>query len=252
MNNPARKAFSLEGKTILVTGASSGLGQQIAISCAQRGARLIVTGRDAARLQAVYEQLVGDGHTQVLADLTSVEDRDRLVAASPSINGVVLSVGGQMLSPIRQLKEELMTAMYRVHFLAPVMLTQRLLQANSIAPQGSIIFMLSTSAHIGTRGVGPYASMKSGLLGIIRCLAIEQSKRKVRVNGISPSTVPTPLWGYWGEDNEESELLSKERARHPLGLGTPQDVANGAVYLLSDASRWVTGTSLVMDGGSVI
>jgi len=244
--NPAQQAFSLQGKTILVTGASSGLGREIALACAQRGARLIITGRDAARLQATHDQLAGEGHVQVPADLTSADDRERLAATRPSVDGVVLCIGRQMLSPIRQLKEELMTAMYRMHFLAPVMLMQRLLQSNSIAQQGSVVFMLSTAAHIGTRGVGPYSAMKSGLLGIIRCLAIEQAKRKIRVNGISPSAIPTSIWG------EEQGLLDDQRARHPLGLGTPQDVANGAVYLLSDASRWVTGTSLVMDGGAVI
>ena len=248
--NPAQKAFSLADKTVLVTGASSGLGRQIAIACAQRGARLIITGRDAARLQETHDQLTGEGHVQVVADLTSVEQRELLVKASPNIDGLVLCFGGQMLSPIRQLKEELMTAMYNIHFLAPVMLTQRLLQNNSIARQGSIVFMLSTAAHIGTRGVGPYSAMKSGLLGIIRCLALELAPRKVRVNGISPSVVPTPQ--LWGEDNGQNEPLNKERARHPLGLGTPQDVANGTAYLLCDASRWVTGTSLVMDGGAVI
>lgn len=246
MSNPAHKAFSLEGKTILVTGASSGLGRQIAIACAQRGARLVITGRDAVRLQETHDQLAGAGHVQVTADLTSAEDRERLVQASGNIDGLVLCFGGQMLSPIRQLKEELMTAMFQMHFLAPVMLVQRLLQGNSIAQQGSIVFMLSTAAHIGTRGVGPYSAMKSGLLGIIRCLAVEQAKRRIRVNGISPSAIPTSIWG------EEQGLLDDQRARHPLGLGTPQDVANGAVYLLSDASRWVTGTSLVMDGGAVL
>lgn len=246
MSNPAQTAFSLQGKTILVTGASSGLGRQIAIACAQRGARLVITGRDAARLQETSDQLVGEGHAQVTADLTSAEDRERLAQASKNIDGLVLCIGGQMLSPIRQLQEELMTAMYRVHFLAPVMLVQRLLQKNSIAQQGSIVFMLSTAAHIGTRGVGPYSAMKSGLLGIIRCLVMEQAKRKIRVNGISPSAIPTSIWG------EEQGLLDVQRARHPLGLGTPEDVANGAVYLLSDASRWVTGTTLVMDGGAVL
>lgn len=246
MSNPAHEAFSLAGKTILVTGASSGLGRQIAITCAQRGARLVVTGRDAARLQETHDQLAGEGHAQVTADLTSAEDRERLVGVAASIDGLVLCFGRQMLSPIRQLKGELMTAMYEMHFLAPVMLVQRLLQANAIAQQGSILFMLSTAAHIGTRGVGPYSAMKSGLLGIIRCLAIEQAKRRIRVNGISPSAIPTSIWG------EEQGLLDEQRARHPLGLGTPQDVANGAVYLLADASRWVTGTSLVMDGGAVL
>jgi NAD(P)-dependent dehydrogenase (short-subunit alcohol dehydrogenase family) len=246
MSNAARKAFSLVGKTILVTGASSGLGRQIAISCAQRGARLVLTGRDAARLRETHEQLVGAGHLEVTADIISAEDRERLVQVSGSIDGLVLCIGRQMLSPIRQLKEDLMTAMFHMHFLGPVMLVQRLLQGNAIAQQGSILFMLSTAAHIGTRGVGPYSAMKSGLLGIIRCLAMEQSKRKIRVNGISPSAIPTSIWG------EEQGLLDDQRARHPLGLGTPQDVANGAVYLLADASRWVTGITLVMDGGAVL
>ena len=137
-----------------------------------------------------------------------------------------------------------MTQMYNVNFLAPVMLTQRLLQANAIEPQGSIVFLLSTAAHIGTRGVGPYSAMKAGLIGIIKCLALEQAKRKIRVNGISPSAVVTPMW--------DASHLQAQQARHPLGLGTTHDVAHAAIYLLSDASRWVTGTSLVMDGGSIL
>ena len=249
MSNSAEKAFSLAGKTVLVTGASSGLGRQIAISCAQRGAKLIITGRDSVRLQQTHEALAGDSHAAVIADLTDSTDRDRLVKEAEKIDGLVLCIGGQMLSPIRQLKEELMTAMFSTHFLAPVMLTQRLLQANSISPKASIIFMLSTSAHIGTRGVGPYSAMKSGLLGIIRCLALEQAKHGIRVNGISPSAVVTPIWG---EDGSENDWLKQQKDRHPLGLGMPEDVANGAMYLLSDASRWVTGTTLVMDGGAVI
>lgn len=239
------QAFSLEGKTILVTGASSGLGRQIAINCAQRGARLIITGRDAGRLKETGDQLAGKGHEQVLADLTVETDRDRLLQVSSSLDGLVLCLGGQILSPIRQLREDVMTEIYRTHFLAPVMLVQRLLWGKSVNAQGSIVFMLSTAAHVGTPGVGPYSAMKSGLLGIIRCLAIEQAKRKIRVNGISPSAIPTSIW-------KEGEHLNAQRARHPLGLGTPDDVANGAVYLLSDASRWVTGTSLVMDGGAVL
>lgn len=250
MTNAAQRAFSLQGKTILVTGASSGLGQQIAITCSRRGARLVITGRDATRLRETMDQLDGHGHAQVIADLASPEHRERVALACGNVDGLVLCIGGQMLSPIRQLREELMNAMYQTHFLAPVMLVQRLLQIGSIAKQGSIVFMLSTSAHIGTRGVGPYSAMKSALLGIIRCLAIEVAPRKVRVNGISPSAVPTPQ--LWGEDNEENAPLMKERARHPLGLGTPHDVANAAVYMLSDASRWVTGTTLVMDGGAVL
>lgn len=246
VHNPTAAAFALHGKTILVTGASSGIGRQIAITCAQRGARVIATGRDNARLQQTIDQLKGQGHVQIIADLTKATDRDRLCAVvNTPIHGLVHCAGQQRICPLRQLTEDIMTQMYNVNFLAPVMLTQKLLHANSIAQQGSIIFMLSTAAHSGTRGVGPYSAMKSGLLGIIRCLALEQAKRKVRVNGISPSTVPTAMWGT------EHDMIEAEKTRHPLGLGTPEDVANAAVYLLADASRWVTGTSLIMNGGAM-
>lgn len=244
MTHTALKAFSLQGKTILVTGASSKVGRHIAIRCAQRGARMVITGRNAARLQETYAQLPGDAHIQILADLTQASDRDRIVQAAPCVNGLVHCASLQKHSSISQLTEQLMTDTYSVNFLAPVMLTQQLLQADAIAEKGSIVFMLSTSAHIGTCAMGPYSAMKSGLIGIIKCLALEQAKRKIRVNGISPSTIAIPM-----QDTPQQPLLENQEARHPLGLGTLDDVANGSIYMLSDASRWVTGTCLIMDGG---
>lgn len=248
MNNKTLNAFSLQNKVILVTGASSGLGRQIAISCAEQGARVIISGRNAFRLQSTFDQLPGTGHLQFIAEQTNAEERKALSRFTPQLNGVVHCMGKQMLSPIRQLSEMLMTQMYQVNFLAPVMLTQNLLHDKKIEAGGSIIFMLSTSAHIGTVAVGPYAAMKSALLGIIRCLALEQGKHRIRVNGLSPSVVPTPMWG----DDPQSDALTIQRNRHPLGLGTPEDVANASIFLLSNASRWVTGTSLIMDGGVVL
>lgn len=244
MKNTASDAFLLERKTILVTGASSGLGQQIAISCAERGARIVLTGRNTARLNATLGQLSGKGHTVVEADFTVAKERERLVAACGTLDGVVNCAGIQKLCPIRQLTEQAMTDMYITNFLAPVMLTQGLLYAKTLSSQASIVFMLSTAAHLGTRGLGPYSSMKAGLIGIIKCLALEQAKYRIRVNGISPSAVATPMW--------DVAHLAAQKARHPLGLGEPKDVANAAVFLLSDASRWITGTSLVMDGGSTL
>ncbi len=243
MINSVSSAFSLQGKTILITGASSGLGRQSAITCAQRGAHLIISGRNTVRLQETYDQLPGEGHMLFTADLTQAADRDRLSQTAIHIDGLLHCAGKQKLCPIRQLSEQIMTEVYTANFLAPVMLTQRLLQSSSIAPGGSIVFLLSTAAHIGTVGVGPYSSMKAGLIGIIKCLALEVAKRKIRVNGISPSAVATPIW--------DASHLEDQKSRHPLGLGIPEDVANAAVFFLSDASRWITGTSLVMDGGAV-
>lgn len=233
--------FSLAGKSVLVTGASSGLGRQIAISCSRMGARLVVTGRDGARLAQTFGALEGAGHVQFLADLRETGQVHALVDAAGIVDGVVHSVGLQRLAPIKMVSEKLLMDLIGTNFVGPVMLTQRLLYRNALADGGSIVFLSSSAAHIGTPGVGPYSGMKAALHGLTRCLALEQAKRRVRVNCISPSAVETPLW--------DKDHLETQRARHPLGLGTPDDVANAAIYLLSNASRWVTGTTLVMDGG---
>lgn len=236
--------FSLAGKTVLVTGASSGLGRQIAISCSRMGARLIVSGRDTDRLAATYAELEGAGHLQVRADLTSAADIHALVEAAKAVDGVVHSAGVQRHMPIRLLSEQVLRAVMDTNFIAPVMLTQRLLYRNALSAGGSIVFLSSSAAHTGTPGIGPYAASKAALHGLMRCLALEQAKRRVRVNCILPSAVETPMW--------DRDQLEAQRARHPLGLGTPDDVANATIYLLSDASRWVTGSDLVMDGGVIL
>ena len=233
--------FSLAGKVVLVTGASSGLGRQIAISCSRMGARVVATGRDTARLAETLGALEGDGHTSFVADLRESAQIHALVDAAGTVDGVVHSVGLQRLAPIKMVSEKLLNDIIGTNFVGPVMLTQRLLYKNALADGGSIVFLSSTAAHVGTPGVGPYSSMKAALHGLTRCLALEQAKRRVRVNCISPSAVETPLW--------DKDHLESQRARHPLGLGTPDDVANATIYLLSNASRWVTGTTLVMDGG---
>ena len=237
MKNP----FSLIGKAVLVTGASSGLGRQIAISSSRMGARIIATGRDVDRLAETIKRLEGDGHMQVVADLRESSQIHALVAVAGKVDGVVHCVGMQRLAPVKLISEKLLADIIGTNFVGPVMLTQRLLYRDAIADGGSIVFLSSTAAHIGTPGVGPYSSMKAALHGLTRCLALEQAKKRIRVNCISPSAVETPLW--------DAQHLEAQRARHPLGLGTPDDVANAAIYLLSNASRWVTGTNLMMDGG---
>lgn len=236
------RAFSLAGKTVLVTGASSGLGQQIAISCSRMGAQLVITGRNEARLQATFAELDGAGHLPVCADLTVATELDALVAGMPALHGVVHAAGVQRLSPVKMLSEKLLREVLDINFVAPVMLTQRLLYRSTLVAGSSIVFITSISAIAGTAGVGPYAASKAALHGMMRCLALEQAKRRMRVNCLVPSAVETPLW---------DDRLLAQAARHPLGVGTPGDVANATIYLLADASRWITGTELVMDGGAV-
>lgn len=238
--------FSLDGKRILVTGASSGLGRAIAIACSQRGATIVATGRDEARLQETITALDGSGHIAVHADLVFVADRERLALAVDTVDGVVHSAGISRLSPIRMATERHVQEIWQINYEAPVLLTQRLLAKSQIANDGSIVFLSSIAAYIGVPAVGVYSGTKAALIATMRCLAMEVAKRRIRVNALAPALVDTPLLAATGS---VVGSLEAQRAAYPLGFGEPDDIANAAIYFLSPASRWVTGTTLIMDGG---
>lgn len=241
--------FSLDGKRILVTGASSGLGRAIAIACSQRGATIIATGRDETRLHETIAALDGSGHVGFHADLISVADREQLALATGIVNGVVHSAGISRLSPIRMATERHVQEIWQINYEAPVLLTQRLLAKSQIANDGSVVFLSSIAAYIGVPAVGVYSGTKAALIATMRCLAMEVAKRRIRVNALAPALVNTPLLAA---TSSVVGTLETQRAAYPLGFGEPSDVANAAIFFLSSASRWITGTSLVMDGGLTI
>ena len=241
--------FSLDGKRILVTGASSGLGRAIAVACSQRGATIVATGRDEIRLQETIAALDGRGHVGVHAELISAADREQLALAAGIVDGVVHSAGISRLSPIRMATERHVLEIWRINYEAPVLLTQRLLAKSQIANDGSIVFLSSIAAYIGVPAVGVYSGTKAALIATMRCLAMEVAKRRIRVNALAPALVNTPLLVATGS---VVGSLETQRAAYPLGFGEPSDVANAAIFFLSSASRWITGTTLVMDGGLTI
>ncbi|TXD42437.1 SDR family oxidoreductase [Xanthomonas campestris] len=254
MNDQSRfNPFSLVGKRLLVTGASSGLGRTIALSCARMGAELVVTGRNTARLTGTLDELSAISevsHQAVNADLTVADERNALVSSlSAPLHGVVHSAGISRLCPARMMSEAHLKEVQSTNVDAPVLLTQGLLKRNLIATDGSIVFIASIAAHIGVAGVGAYSASKAALIAYSRCLAMEVVKRRIRVNCLSPALVDTPLLDATAK---VVGSLDVERANYPLGFGKPDDVANAAIFMLSDASRWITGTSLVMDGGLTI
>ena len=244
----SKHPFRLDGKTILVSGASSGLGRQTAISCSHMGAKLFITGRDSERLAVTLAELSGDGHRVAVADLTLADDINRLVDECGKIDGVFHGAGVRGLAPIKQISEKFVQHVFASNYFAPMLLTQRLLSKRSIQQGGSIVFMSSTAAHLGVHGVGVYSGTKAALLASMRCLANEQGRNNIRANCLSPDLVETPMV-VTIDTVDTKEWIDMQRNRHPLGLGAPEDVANAAIYLLSDASRWVTGTTLIMDGG---
>ena len=241
--------FSLEGKRILVTGASSGLGRAIATTCAGRGAAVILNGRDEARLGETLAALEGGGHVSVAGDLVDPAGREKLAAGCGTLDGVVHSAGISRLSPIRMATPQHLADVWKINYEAPTLLTQRLLAKNQVAANGSILFMSSIAAFIGVAGVGVYSGTKAALIATMRCIAMEVVKRGIRVNCLAPALVETPLLAA---TETVVANMDAQKAAYPLGFGKPEDVANAAVFYLSAASRWITGTTLVMDGGLTI
>ena len=249
----ATNPFSLAERRVLVTGATSGLGHAIALSCARMGAEVIGVGRDEARLRQTQEALAAaspKNHRCIRGDLTQGADRDALVAElGGPVHGVVHSAGISRLSPVRMITEQHLREVQSINVDAPMLLTQGLLKRNLIAADGSIVFIASIAAHIGVPGVAAYSGTKAALIAMMRCLAMEVVKRRIRANCLSPALVETPLL-----DATATMVgsMDEERKAYPLGFGKPDDVANATVFLLSQASRWITGTTIVMDGGLTI
>lgn len=243
--------FSLIGKTILVTGASSGIGRGIAIQCSKMGAAIVATGRNEANLNETLKMLEGDGHKVIAADLSKQVHIDRLVAECPVLNGYVHSAGVLKLCTTKSVNRQILEESIETNAIAPIMLTNGLLRKKKLKAPASIIFISSLSGvFIGGTGEISYSATKGALSGYMKTAALELAPRSIRVNTICPALVPTDLSRQYHEIVPEEILKAEIPTKYPLGrMGTTDDVANAAIYLLSDASSWITGINLVLDGG---
>ena len=243
MYNP----FSLHNKTILITGASSGIGEATAIECSKMGARVVITGRNAERLQKTFSQLEGEGHIQIVADLDVQEDIETLAAECPLLDGLVNNAGRGISKPIQFIKFEDLEAVYKTNLFGVALLTKMLLKKKKLGKGSSIVFTSSISSKMTAYGLSVYASSKAALSAYMRTCAIELAVKGIRANAILPGMVETRLinGGTYTDEDKANDLNL-----YPLGrYGVPSDVAYAVVYLLSDASVWVTGSELVVDGG---
>lgn len=238
--------FSLAGKRVLVTGASSGIGRQSAISCAQMGAQVVITGRDAERLEQTRRELEGDGHVAVVADLTQGEDIDRLVAEAGTLDGVVHAAGMLRLAPFRMINRAQLDEQFAANTYAPILLTKGLLAKKRIAANGSIVFVTAIASHMGPVASGVYSATKSALLGAMRSLALEVSKQGIRANCVAPNYVRTPMLDTLNQGGGGTDTGLEQT---PLGMGEPEDVAYAVLFFLSNASRWITRNYFIIDGG---
>lgn len=245
MNN----SFSLQGKTILVTGASSGIGRAIAIACAQAGASVVLNGRNVARLNETLSQLSGDGHIVVPADLTDAAQRQALVERVPELDGMVQCAGVGNRVPCKAIGEEDIKAVFAPNIEAPILLQAELLQERKIKKGASIVYIASIAARSAVAGNALYSASKAAIIAYANCLALELAPRNIRVNCISPAMVWTDL-ALVGASREE---LEQDQLKYPLKrYAQPTDIAPMAVYLLSDASSWVTGSNMELTGGTQV
>lgn len=239
--------FSLKGKSILVTGASSGIGRGIAITCSKMGATVILNGRNQTKLGATFAKLEEGDHKMIAADLTNNESVCRMMAEIPALDGVVHCAGVGQRIPCKNLNEGAVDEVMSANFKGPVLLQSELLRHKKINKGSSIVFIASIASWSASYGNSIYSASKGAIISYANCLSLELAPRKIRVNCISPAMVWTDLI-Y--QEGVEEEKLKEDESKYPLKrYGTPEDIANLAVYMLSDASTWMTGSNVKISGG---
>lgn len=244
MYNP----FSLSSKTILITGASSGIGRATAIECSRMGATCILTGRDEERLLETQSQLEGDGHRLFVANFEKEDEIQALVNLLPELDGCVSNAGVLGLTPILGLSSEKIDKMQRVNLNAPMMLIHYLAKGKKLRHKSSIVFTSSVAGvYRVSIGNAIYATTKCGIDAFMRTAALELAGKGIRCNSVNPGIIETKSLDNVAIDEEQKNA---NICRYPLKrYGKPEEVAYAIIYLLSDASAWVTGTELKIDGG---
>lgn len=244
MYNP----FSLKDKTILVTGASSGIGRAIAIECSKMGASVIITARNEQRLQETLLEMEGEQNKSIIADLSIDEDIDKLANEIPKIDGIVHCAGFTIPKPFNFISKDDVDSVMKVNFTTPVFLTQKLLKTKKINRGASIVFISSISGvYISAVAGSLYSASKGAVNGIVKGMAIELASKQIRVNSVNPGMIETNIFS---EGTISEAQLNEDKKRYPLKrYGKPEEVAYAVIYLLSEASSWTTGSNILIDGG---
>lgn len=242
--------FSLKGKSILVTGASSGIGQAVAIACAKMGATVVLTARSEVRLQETLQQMPEGNHLVVPADIVCSDQIQLLVETIPIVDGIVHCAGVGSRVPCKSLNQDSIDFVMKPNFEAPVLLQAAILSHKKLSKGASIVFIASRAYESPSLGNAVYSASKGAIISYSKCLALELAPRQIRVNSICPAMVWTNLIL---QDAVTKEELEEAQKAYPLKrYGKPEDVANLALYLLCDASAWMTGSVIDLTGGALV
>ena len=238
--------FSLEGKNIFITGASSGIGKSIAIESSKMGGRLIISGRDEERLDKTLSMLENNIHMAYTGDIADAETITEIVSQLPQLDGIVMCAGINDKSLLKNITTGKIAKMFGINCISPLIMTKELLKQKKMKKGCSIVVISSISSTYATLSNTLYACSKSALESFVRVSALELSAKHIRVNAIRPGVVKTPILDNYTLSDDLNDFVQ----RIPLGrMATPEDIAYGAIYLLSDASSWMTGSCMTIDGG---
>lgn len=240
--------FELTGKTILITGASSGIGKEAAIMLSGNGASLIITGRNPDRLSQTFSLLKPGNHRSVVADLTESGAIDRFVADMPVMDGIVHCAGIVGPLPVKFITQTEIDRMFQINYHVPVNLTSALLRKKRLNEPSSLLFMSTIATRNPYFGGALYSGAKAALEAYARTLALEMVNRGIRANFLQAGLVDTPMIVSPSENNMQQEALDRYLRRYPLGIGKTSDVGGAILFFMSDMSRWITGTSLILGG----
>lgn len=239
--------FDLSGKHVLITGASSGIGRSIAVLSASLGATLSLIGRNEKRLNDTFSSLSGDGHIAICCDLTCAESVNNMVDSLPFLDGIVYCAGVQETCLTKNVDNQVLDKLMNTNFRSTVLLNSQILKKKKLKKNSSVVFISSVAAlRCAEIGNAIYSSTKAAITSYARVLALELASRRIRVNIVSPGMVHTPLLDQFDMTAEQFRI---DEHNYPLGYGNPEDVAYTVAFLLSDATKWMTGSDIVLDGG---
>jgi NAD(P)-dependent dehydrogenase (short-subunit alcohol dehydrogenase family) len=247
-----KNPFDLSGKKLVITGASSGIGRQCAITANTLGAFVVLIGRSEERLIETASSLSNTDYLLLAVDITDYEqtaaELEKLLQGL-KIDGIIHAAGISTTLPLRNITPEKLQPFFETNVFAAINITKLLTKIKYANPDGmSIVFVSSVMGIVGELGKTIYSLTKGALVAGAKSLALELAQKNIRVNCVLPGVVETPMSAN-AVYSQDAAAYDKIKSYHPIGLGKPEDVANACAFLISDAARWITGTDLIVDGG---